>query len=146
MAGPGRIAFYGSLMLPFPTLDRLDLAGRLELLGPCLIPGRLHDLGPYPGLAPGQGRVRGQLFAIGDSGALTVLDRFEGFDQNDRAASEYLRRRLTLLEPAGVDAWVYVLNRDVAGLPAIEGGDWARHQAERGGGDFEAFFASRPKR
>ncbi len=145
MAGDERIAFYGTLMLPFPTLDRLGLADRLELLGPCLVPGRLYDLGPYPGLAPGRRPVRGQLFRLLDPAALAVLDGFEGFDPADPAGSEYLRRRLELIEPAGVRAWAYLLNHDPAGLPLIECGDWAAHLAARDQDqDWEGFFASRP--
>lgn len=70
------------------------------------------------------------LYAVADDAVLVRLDAFEEYDPDDPDGSEYLRRRVRLAEP-DLDAWVYVYNRDVAGRPRVESGDWRRHRASR---------------
>ena len=42
--------------------------------------GRLLDLGRYPGLVEGPGRVRGEVYRLHDPELLPVLDREEGYN------------------------------------------------------------------
>lgn len=136
------IAFYGSLLSPFPTQERLGVDQALERLGPCRLRGRLLDLGAYPGLVEGPGLVRGELYRLADPAALAVLDGFEGYRPEDPGGSEYLRRAEELAEPA-VTAWVYRLRQAPAGAAPVAGGDWARHLAGREPQGFEEFFRRR---
>jgi len=128
-------AFYGTLMsgLP-PRANRPDLAAHVELVGPCLIPGMLYDVGPYPALALDDGVVTGELWRTRSPEAVAVLDAWEGYEAEVEGVSPYLRRRLRLLEPE-LDAWAYVWGRPVDGLVPIPDGDWRRHVQAAGAAD-----------
>ena len=126
-----RIALYGSLMSGLGAMDALGLALSLRFEGPCMIPGRLFDLGAYPGLRPGPGRVHGEIYRLLDLPALTTLDEFEDFDPSRPADSLYLRERVQLLEPVGTLAWVYVYNREPSRGDRIAQGDWRAHLTSR---------------
>jgi gamma-glutamylcyclotransferase (GGCT)/AIG2-like uncharacterized protein YtfP len=115
--------FYGTLL---PDLVRPPIAAavaRLRPLGPAKVPGRLYDLGPYPGLVPdagGQTRVAGELFAADEPDLVATLDDYEG--------SEFRRVPTTAATPAGgaVACWVYEYVGDVSGAVVVAGGDWRR--------------------
>ncbi|MDQ4129567.1 MAG: gamma-glutamylcyclotransferase [Actinomycetota bacterium] len=125
-----RIAFYGLLLSGLRAGALPDLPGGLRFERPCRIPGVLYDLGGYPALRPGEGSVRGELYAIDDPPVLARLDAFEGFKPDDEEGSLYVRRSVALLEPPE-EAWVYVYNRDPSGRPAIASGDWRAHRSGR---------------
>ena len=126
------IFLYGTLMLPYPTQDRLGIKPLLTYLGPAAMTGRLYNLGPYPALAPGSGLVRGQLFAVQAPAALRVLDGFEDYHPGDPQGSEYLRQTWPLADQEA-SAWVYVYNRPVYGLKPVPRGDWAAYRQEAAG-------------
>lgn len=140
MAGPELIFFYGTLMRPYPTLERLGVAEMLAFQGWDAVAGRLYSLGRYPALAPGPGAVRGQVFELIDPAALALLDRFEDYRPADPAGSEYLRELLPL-SGRPVSAWVYVFNRPTGGLALVPDGDWAARQGHPDAWD--DFLASR---
>jgi len=77
------------------------LAGGASLVGEATAPGRLVDLRSYPGLIPGRGRVRGQLYRLHRAEVLPVLDREEGYN--------FVRGRTTVTLSGGrrARAWVY---------------------------------------
>lgn len=132
MAPGDHIAFYGTLMSEAPPLPGApSLSGLVTVVGPCVLAGTLHDLGSYPALAPGEGRVAGELCRIVSPDALAILDVWEDYVADDEDGSEYVRRRVTLLQPAGT-AWTYEFNRPQARLPVIDGGDWIAHVRDRG--------------
>jgi gamma-glutamylcyclotransferase (GGCT)/AIG2-like uncharacterized protein YtfP len=123
------LAVYGTLMSGEDHDGRPDVERLLRSVGPCRIPGRLHDLGGrgYPGLvaAPdGDGTaVTGELYEVAEPATtLAVLDAYE--------EDEYERRRVRLASPP-VDAWVYVYVGADPGEP-IDDGDWRAFQAVRG--------------
>ena len=127
-----RIAFYGTLMSAAPPLPGAPrLGGLVEVLGPCVLPGTLYDLGSYPALAPSVGRVRGELVRTVSDGAIAVLDAWEDYAVDDEPGSEYVRRSVRLLEP-DLEVWTYEFNRPPAGLDVIADGDWLAHVARRG--------------
>jgi gamma-glutamylcyclotransferase (GGCT)/AIG2-like uncharacterized protein YtfP len=113
------------------AMEELESAGGLEFVGPALIPGELFDLGAYPGLRKGSGRVVGELYTILEAGILIQLDEFEGVIPDRPAQSLYLRERIQLIEPAGAEAWVYLYNRNPARDRRVDGGDWRRYQSAR---------------
>lgn len=125
-----RIAFYGLLLTGLRAEAMPHLPDALRFERECRIPGVLYDLGGYPGLRPGQGSVRGELYRIDARAVLEQLDAFEGFNPADTERSLYVRRRLGLLEPAGT-AWVYIYNREPGARPLIPSGDWRAHRSGR---------------
>ena len=125
------IALYGSLMQGLGAMDELELDTRLEFKGPAVIRGDLFDLGSFPGLRHGEGRVRAELYAILEADALIQLDQFEGVIAGCPAESLYLRERIQLIEPSGTEAWVYLYNRSPSEDKRIVGGDWRAYLKER---------------
>lgn len=124
------LATYGTLLRTFGLHDRLGVANALAFEGPCVIPGTLYDLGRYPGARPLHGdadaRIQGECYRLRDRATFDRLDAYEGYDPADEASSLFVRRRVTLLEPAGHDAWVYWYNSTPPG-PQVASGDWATH-------------------
>jgi len=126
------LAFYGTLMsgLP-PRPGRPALEGRVVPLAPCLLPGRLWDVGPYPALTAGEEPVRGELVRTAAPDALAVLDAWEGVEATREGLPPlYRRERVRLLDPP-LDAWVYRWAGSTEGLAALPGGDWRAHVAGR---------------
>jgi gamma-glutamylcyclotransferase (GGCT)/AIG2-like uncharacterized protein YtfP len=95
----------------------------LSHLGPCLIPGRLFQMGAYPALKSGDGAVRGELFELPWLFDFTALDRYETYHPARPWACRYVRRRIRLIEPA-VAAWVYIYAWPVDRSTLIRSGDW----------------------
>lgn len=128
------VFFYGSLMQGLGAAERLGIVSRLRSLGPGAIAGELYDLGDWPGLRPGQGRVVGELYAPQDDAVLPLLDSFEGFDPEHPADSIYRRERVPLLDGERLGpVWTYVFNEVPEPDRWIPHGDWRRYLAERGG-------------
>jgi gamma-glutamylcyclotransferase (GGCT)/AIG2-like uncharacterized protein YtfP len=125
-----RLAVYGSLLSGMGVRETLAHGDEIRVLRTCSISGALIDLGPYPGLIRGPGRVTGELWEIGAPPLLEVLDDYEGFQPSATQASLFVRERVTLLEPT-VSVWVYRYN----GLPTdgcrVRCGCWRTHLASR---------------
>jgi gamma-glutamylcyclotransferase (GGCT)/AIG2-like uncharacterized protein YtfP len=124
------VAFYGTLMSAFDTLDTLGARRRLRLLGPCRIEGRLFDLGEWPTLVLGGGVAHGELFEVLDPAVFEVLDPFEDYDPIDHSRSSYVRVLRRLLAP-DIDAWVYIATVPPRGATPISSGSWYRHRGIR---------------
>jgi gamma-glutamylcyclotransferase (GGCT)/AIG2-like uncharacterized protein YtfP len=83
------------------------------------------DLGGFPGLVPGDGRIRGE---VHEYEHLRNLDRIEGHPDF------YRRRQVPVFNDEGGviyhDAWVYCLHHVPTRpkLPIIESGDWFAHR------------------
>ncbi len=130
---PGdHLAAYGLLRQGGGGLERLGLAQALTHVGPCVINGALYDLGSFPGVVEGAGRVLGDLFRVETGAVGPLVDRFEDFDPDDPGKSAYVRRRIKLLEPAGSEAWIYVWTRPVQPDERIASGDWLDHIGQSG--------------
>lgn len=97
------------------------LARGATLLAEGSVPGRLVDLGRYPGLVPGRGRVRGELYRIDDPALLAVLDREEGV--------QFVRSRttVTLARARRARAWVYRYRGPLHHAVRIPDGDYRSH-------------------
>jgi gamma-glutamylcyclotransferase (GGCT)/AIG2-like uncharacterized protein YtfP len=84
------------------------------------VPGRLLDLGRYPALIPGGGRVKGELYRLDDPELLPVLDREEGYN---------FARSKTIVTLAGgrrLRAWVYRYRGPRARAVPVPHGDYRR--------------------
>src|SRR5262249_19328112 len=77
------------------------LAGCAGHLGPAGMPGRLYDLGRYPGLIePAQEGewVHGEVYVLTDPDTiLPVLDGYEGCDPQDGSTDLFKRRRTAVV-------------------------------------------------
>ena len=129
---PHYLFVYGTLQknLAHEMHGVLEYAARL--VGEATVEGTLYDLGAYPGLVvagKGDGRVRGELYAL-DSGraqaALDALDAYEGCGAADPEPHEYRREVLSvrIVDGSIFSAWTYLLNRSHAGLTPIPEGDY----------------------
>ncbi len=107
---------------------RLTLEG--ERLGPATVPGRLLDLGRYPGLiAEGESGdvVHGEVVRLRTPGpTLAWLDAYEGLTAGGGEADEYVRERLvaSLGGGGGIAVWTYRYRGPTGGLPLLRGGRW----------------------
>ncbi|MDQ6837070.1 MAG: gamma-glutamylcyclotransferase [Actinomycetota bacterium] len=130
-----QLAVYGSLRrglaLPHQPEDFDQILAERD---PCLITGRLVDLGSYPGLVEGPGRVVGELCHLTGDASLSLFDAYEGYDGEHPAGSQYLRVMVRLIDPA-VDAWTYLYNRTWTPQMLISSGDWDHHLARGPTGD-----------
>lgn len=130
---PCLLMLYGSLMRSVGTQQQaLGAARDLRYLGPCLAPGRLLDLGAYPGLIMVPGRVRGELYRVLRRGVFEGLDAFEDYDPKSPQDSLYLRRSIKLLRPER-RAWTYVYAGTADAAVVVKGGDWRQHLRRRAG-------------
>ena len=95
----GLLFVYGTLMRGYGLHDVLAPGATLLTTGH--VRGRLLDLGGYPGLIAGGGRVSGEVYRLEDAELLPVLDREEGYN--------FVRRResVTLAGGRRARAWLY---------------------------------------
>jgi gamma-glutamylcyclotransferase (GGCT)/AIG2-like uncharacterized protein YtfP len=96
------------------------LTGSATLVGHGTVPGRLLDLRHYPGLVPGRGRVRGELYRLDRPELLPVLDREEGYN--------FVRGRTLVALEGGrrARAWVYRYRGPRERANPIPHGDYRR--------------------
>lgn len=118
-SGSGRLFTYGTLMRGHALHP--VLARGATFLEEGSVPGGLLDLGRYPGLVPGRGRVRGELYRLDDPALLPVLDREEGV--------QFVRSRttVTLAGDRRARAWVYRYRGPRDRAVRIPDGDYRSH-------------------
>lgn len=121
------LAVYGTLRPGGRAYVAFDLAQRTRHLGPCRIPGRIVDLGGYPGLIAttepqqaGEG-VAADLLVILDPALIDELDVYEGPD--------YQRATVQLLEPDRA-ALVWLWRHDAADAAPVPGNDWTQRVSQ----------------
>lgn len=90
--------------------------------------GQLLDLGRYPGLIEGAGRVRGEIYHLDDPELLPILDREEGYN--------FVRRRAIVTLGGGrrVRAWLYRYRGPRERAIPIPDGDYRRARPPAGSG------------
>jgi gamma-glutamylcyclotransferase (GGCT)/AIG2-like uncharacterized protein YtfP len=121
---------YGTLLPELAPPAIAAAARRLARVGKASLPGRLHDLGAFPGaiLDPAaRTRIAGAVFALpGDPELLAALDAYEGFLPGDPARSLFVRVRAAarLEDGCELSCWVYEYNRDPGDAPLVPGGDY----------------------
>ena len=109
-----RIFVYGTLLSTSTKPMAREFAQNASLIGPARTPGRLIDLGNYPGLLEPNTPddwVAGELWRLhAPVSYLPVLDAYEGCAPNDPEPREYTRvvRAVTLDTGEVADAWVYL--------------------------------------
>ncbi len=130
---PPLLVLYGSLRRGEGSHRTLKLDRRLTFLMPCVVRGRLFDLGDYPAFVAGNGLVHAELFEPADATVMADLDDFEGFDPADPVRSLYVREPIALVgAPHG--GFIYRYNAPLAGYPEIASGDWVAYRLARESG------------
>jgi gamma-glutamylcyclotransferase (GGCT)/AIG2-like uncharacterized protein YtfP len=120
---------YGTLM-PGLRLEA-EMQGA-RFVGAAQVPGRLVDVGRYPGFLVGDGLVTGEVYEVDDA-HLARLDEVEAMVPGDRAASQYWREGVTVGGALqGQQVQTYVYNRPVEGCTPIAHGDYRRYIREVG--------------
>jgi gamma-glutamylcyclotransferase (GGCT)/AIG2-like uncharacterized protein YtfP len=106
------------------------LTARGRLVGSASVPGRLYDLGTYPGMveAAGEGEcVRGEVYELQDPEAtLATLDRYEGCGPEDPPPRLYERALAVVTRDDGeqLSAWLYLYRGPLTGARHIPSGDY----------------------
>lgn len=114
------------------------LAQYARWMGTATFPGKLVDLGEYPGAVASANPahlVRGEVYGVLNAGTLfPQLDAYEEFWPQNPGGSLYQRQEKTVLLASGepVTAWMYLYNRPVKGLPLVASGDWLAKAGKAG--------------
>ena len=115
---------YGTLR-PFVDIEMARwLREHARYLGAATTPGRLYDLGAYPGMRVARGRrerVVGDVFRITNTRVFRVLDRYEARFVRERCVVQLARGGRKL-------AWVYRYRYGVASAARIVSGDYRVHR------------------
>ena len=123
-----RLFVYGTLMRGFDHPMAQLLSRSADYLGPASCRGRLYLIKHYPGLVlSGEPKdlVFGELYRLRDRDALLgEFDMYEACGAGFPEPTEYLRRMLQVTHEDGAasEAWTYVYNWPVTGLPLIASG------------------------
>lgn len=119
---------YGTLRPEADTRMSTWLAARAEHLGPATTPGRLYDLGSYPGFVDARlpdEVVRGDLYRLRSPAAWRELDDYENDGASGDAAPYVCVRRIVNLDTRErVDACLYLYREPLHGSRRIVSGDW----------------------
>jgi gamma-glutamylcyclotransferase (GGCT)/AIG2-like uncharacterized protein YtfP len=115
---------YGTLR-PFAEVEMANwLRGHACYLGAATTPGRLYDLGSYPGMRAARSpreRVVGDVYRITNARVFRVLDRYE---------ARFVRERcvVTLARGGRKLAWAYRYRYRVVSAARIASGDYQIHR------------------
>lgn len=95
------------------------------------VQARLYDMGVFPGAVESVNRadrVYGELYLLpSPASSFRVLDRYEGFDQDNPGASQFVRK-VTEVKLAGdreVSAWIYWMGSIQRTARRVLSGDYA---------------------
>jgi gamma-glutamylcyclotransferase (GGCT)/AIG2-like uncharacterized protein YtfP len=114
---------YGTLMRGYGLHG--VLARGATFLGVGTARGRLLDLGRYPGVVAGRGRVTGEVYRLHDPQVLPAVDRAEGV--------QFVRGRtlVTLADGGRAQAWMYRYRGPCERAVPIPDGDYRRARPAR---------------
>jgi gamma-glutamylcyclotransferase (GGCT)/AIG2-like uncharacterized protein YtfP len=123
-----RLFVYGTLMRGFDHPMAKLLSRSADFLGPAQCCGRLYRVRNYPGLVKSEDTadtVFGELYRLrARDELLAEFDMYEACGAGFPEPTEYVRRTLnvTLGDGTAGEAWAYVYNWPVTGLPRIASG------------------------
>lgn len=98
------------------------------------IKGRLYDIGEYPGLVlnPEGYFINGNIYSVDSEEVLQALDAYEGVGPLENQPNLYLRINCPVVTNCGeANAWVYVYNLPVVGLPEIKSGNYLEYIGQK---------------
>ena len=118
---------YGTLKVGGALASRPVEELRLDV-EPAVLEGYdLYNLGWFPGIIPGDGKVYGELHEYADPETIyAVLDQIEGYRPNSPAHSLFVRKEVVAyVDGHEVECEVYVYNQNLyANHTKIEDGIW----------------------
>ena len=123
-----RLFVYGTLMRGFDHPMAKLLSRSADFIGEAQCRGRLYLIKHYPGLVLSEDAddtVFGEVYRLRDRDALLgEFDMYEACGAGFPEPTEYLRQMLnvTLADGSADEAWTYVYNWPVTGLPRIASG------------------------
>lgn len=123
-----RLFVYGTLMRGFDHPMAALLSRSADFLGPARCRGRLYLVRHYPGLVRSDDPaeiVFGELYRLRvRDELLREFDMYEACGEGFAQPTEYLREmfEVTLDDGSASEAWTYVYNWPVEGLPRIASG------------------------
>jgi gamma-glutamylcyclotransferase (GGCT)/AIG2-like uncharacterized protein YtfP len=123
-----RLFVYGTLMRGFDHPMAQLLSRSADFVGDARCCGRLYLIKHYPGLVLSDDPteiVFGELYRLRQPEALLrEFDMYEACGEGFKEPTEYVRRILPVMsgEGAASEAWTYVYNWPVTGLPRIASG------------------------
>lgn len=123
-----RLFVYGTLMRGFDHPMAQLLSRSADLVGEARCRGRLYLVKHYPGLVlsgDSDEMVFGELYRLRQPAELLrEFDMYEACGEGFAEPTEYLRQMLpvTLQDQTVSEAWTYIYNWPVAGLPRIASG------------------------
>jgi len=124
---------YGTLQPKNAPPQLLSFLRSASSLGAASVPGRLYDLGCYPGAIanPPNGsqefRIHGEVLQLaGLESWLPVLDAYEGFDPASQETSLFVRTACTATLASGqeLSCWIYLYGRTPPARAQIPSGRW----------------------
>ncbi len=127
-SGSDRLFVYGTLMRGFDHPMAALLSRSADYLGEATCRGRLYLIKHYPGLLLSDDPsdvVYGELYRLRDRDALLEeFDMYEACGAGFPEPTEYLRKMLQITQQDGLkgEAWTYIYNWPVDGLPRIASG------------------------
>jgi|ERR1044071_201107 gamma-glutamylcyclotransferase (GGCT)/AIG2-like uncharacterized protein YtfP len=129
--GPTHIFVYGTLRRD-PRHEMFHLLAKYgRYIGEASVPGRLFDLGEYPGMVwpDDSKKVLGEVYEIDPTQweqIISRLDEYEGCGPSDPDPHEYRRELVSARLSTGemLRAWAYILNRRPAHMREIPSGDY----------------------
>ena len=128
---------YGSLLrsLKHPYSHLLSIHG--EILGIGKFPGRLFDLGHYPGATyepESSNWVFGELNRLDShQKVIPLLDKYEGIGIRFKRPYEFIRVKVPVTTDFGpLQAWIYQYNLNTSGKTIIESGDYVQFRTGKG--------------
>ncbi|MGD9869250.1 MAG: gamma-glutamylcyclotransferase [Hyphomicrobiales bacterium] len=134
---PRHLFVYGSLLSGARHAMGARLRAAAALAGAAAMPGRLYDLGAYPGAvhdSDARGIVVGELWALRRPGLLLrQLDLYEGCAPGQPEPHAFRREvaGVVLMGNRALPAWVYLWTGGPAGRRPVAGGDWLVHVSAR---------------
>ncbi|QJD77965.1 gamma-glutamylcyclotransferase family protein [Spirosoma rhododendri] len=130
---PTHLFVYGTLRVTFTNPAAVQLRQVCQYVGEGLMPGRLYDLGDYPGaihLPTAHALVHGSVYALltAPDALLATLDSYEGVNTPPDPADEYRRESVLISLPnQRIDCWVYLYNQAITDQHCIEAGDYVQY-------------------
>ena len=123
---PSRLLFVYGTLRPFLDIEMAKwLRSNALYLGSATTPGRLYDLGAYPGMRVARGlreRVVGDVYRIANARVFRVLDRYEARFVRERCVVRFARGGRKI-------AWAYRYRYSVASAARIASGDYRVHRS-----------------
>lgn len=92
--------------------------------------GKLLDVGDFPALVLDKNsKVFGSVYQLKSNRVLSILDAYEGFDEQNPTESLYLRTQIEvdLTDKTNLNCWIYVYNKSTKNLQEITSGNYLEY-------------------